>query len=81
MASNFSLTDGTASGGGLEQVGETDPVEQFRTNAIRNAVDDFGAILGLVDMNSKCRLPKGMSMTRAIASAEHHAASVVDHRI
>jgi hypothetical protein len=47
------LIDGTASGGGVEQVGEADPAEQFRTNAIRNAVDDFGAIPGRVDMNAE----------------------------
>ena len=39
-----------ASGHGVEQIGEADPAEQFRTNAIRDAVDDLGAILGRVDM-------------------------------
>ena len=37
----------------MEQHGEADPAEQFRTNAIRNAVDDFGAVLGRVDMNAE----------------------------
>ena len=37
----------------MEQIGEADPAEQFRTNAIRDAVDDLGAILGRVDMNSE----------------------------
>ena len=37
----------------MEQIGEADPAKQFRTNAIRDAVDDLGAILGRVDMNSE----------------------------
>ena len=45
--------NGAASGDGVEQIGEADPAEQFRTNAIRDAVDDLGAILGRVDMNSE----------------------------
>src|SRR5205814_905999 len=32
--------NGAASGGGVEQIGEADPAEQFRTNAIRDPVDD-----------------------------------------
>ena len=43
----------------MEQIGEADPAEQFRTNAIRNAVDDFGAILGRVDMNAEWPFAEG----------------------
>ena len=37
----------------MKQIGKADPAEQFRTNTIGDAVDDLGAILGRVDINSE----------------------------
>lgn len=37
----------------MEEIAEADPAQKFGADAVRHAVDDFGAVLRGVDMEAK----------------------------